>query len=88
LAARRPRGGGRAAGDDAVIGFFGVGSLDNYGLYLGAFRKGLNEAGLVEGHSSTHALVVPPTRPVTPAHHPTIVLNIIVNGAALTLRAL
>jgi hypothetical protein len=35
-----------------------------------------------------HALVVPPTRPVTPAHHPTIVLNIIVNGAARTLRAL
>ena len=24
-----------------VIGFLGVGSLDNYGLYLAAFRKGL-----------------------------------------------
>jgi len=34
-----------------VIGFLGVGSLDNYGLYLAAFRKGLNEAGLVEGQN-------------------------------------
>src|ERR1700751_5455963 len=34
-----------------VIGFLGVGSLDNFGLYLAAFRKGLNEAGLVEGQN-------------------------------------
>jgi hypothetical protein len=34
-----------------VIGFLGVGSLDNNGLYLAAFRKGLNEAGLVEGQN-------------------------------------
>jgi putative tryptophan/tyrosine transport system substrate-binding protein len=34
-----------------VIGFLGVGSLDNSGLYLAAFRKGLNEAGLVEGQN-------------------------------------
>ena len=34
-----------------VIGFLGVGSLDNYGLYLAAFRKGLNEAGFVEGQN-------------------------------------
>jgi putative tryptophan/tyrosine transport system substrate-binding protein len=32
-----------------VIGFLGVGSPDNYGLYLAAFRKGLNETGFVEG---------------------------------------
>src|SRR5215472_12934920 len=34
-----------------VIGFLGVGSFDNYGLYLAAFRKGLNEAGFVEGQN-------------------------------------
>jgi putative ABC transport system substrate-binding protein len=34
-----------------VIGFLGVGSLDNDALYLAAFRKGLNEAGLVEGQN-------------------------------------
>ena len=34
-----------------VIGFLGVGSLDNYGLYLAAFRKGLNESGFVEGQN-------------------------------------
>src|SRR5215469_3542254 len=34
-----------------VIGFLGVGSLDNYGLYLAAFRKGLIEAGFVEGQN-------------------------------------
>jgi putative tryptophan/tyrosine transport system substrate-binding protein len=34
-----------------VIGFLGVGSLDNYGLYLAAFRKGFNEAGFVEGQN-------------------------------------
>jgi putative tryptophan/tyrosine transport system substrate-binding protein len=34
-----------------VIGFLGGGSLDDYGLYLAAFRKGLNEAGLVEGQN-------------------------------------
>jgi hypothetical protein len=26
------------------VGLLGVGSLDNYGLYLAAFRKGLNDA--------------------------------------------
>jgi hypothetical protein len=36
-----------------VVGFLGVGSLDNYGLYLAAFRKGLNEAGCVEGQNVT-----------------------------------
>jgi ABC-type uncharacterized transport system substrate-binding protein len=32
-----------------VIGFLGFGSLDTSVLYLAAFRKGLNEIGLVEG---------------------------------------
>ena len=32
-----------------VIGFLGVSSPDDYGLYLAAFRKGLNETGFVEG---------------------------------------
>src|SRR5262245_6898869 len=34
-----------------VIGFLGVGSLDSYALFLAAFRKGLNEAGFVEGRN-------------------------------------
>jgi putative ABC transport system substrate-binding protein len=34
-----------------VIGFLGAGSLDSYILYLAAFRKGLNEAGFVEGQN-------------------------------------
>src|SRR5262249_41169016 len=34
-----------------VIGFLGAGSLDTYLLYLAAFRKGLNEAGFVEGQN-------------------------------------
>jgi putative ABC transport system substrate-binding protein len=36
-----------------VIGFLGVSSLDNYAAYLAAFRKGLNEAGFVEGRNVT-----------------------------------
>ena len=32
-----------------VIGFLGFGSVDTSVLYLAAFRKGLNEIGLVEG---------------------------------------
>jgi hypothetical protein len=34
-----------------VIGFLGFGSLDNFGPFLAAFRKGLNEAGFVEGQN-------------------------------------
>jgi len=34
-----------------VIGFLGFGSLDNFGPFLTAFRKGLNEAGFVEGQN-------------------------------------
>jgi hypothetical protein len=34
-----------------VIGFLGAGSLETYVLYLAAFRKGLNEAGFVEGQN-------------------------------------
>jgi putative ABC transport system substrate-binding protein len=34
-----------------VIGFLGAGSLENYVLYLTAFRRGLNEAGFVEGQN-------------------------------------
>ena len=34
-----------------VIGFLGFGSLDNEGVYLPAFRKGLNETGFVEGQN-------------------------------------
>ena len=34
-----------------VVGFLGAGSLDTYLLYLAAFRKGLNEAGFVEGQN-------------------------------------
>jgi ABC-type uncharacterized transport system substrate-binding protein len=34
-----------------VVGFLGAGSLDTYVLYLAAFRKGLNEAGFVEGQN-------------------------------------
>jgi putative tryptophan/tyrosine transport system substrate-binding protein len=34
-----------------VVGFLGVGSLDNSGLYLAAFRKGLNEAGFRLGQN-------------------------------------
>src|SRR5262249_37555429 len=34
-----------------VIGFLAPGSLDAYPLYLGAFRKGLNELGFVEGQN-------------------------------------
>src|SRR5438309_8901140 len=34
-----------------VVGFLGVGSLENYVLYLAAFRKGLNETGFVEGQN-------------------------------------
>jgi putative tryptophan/tyrosine transport system substrate-binding protein len=34
-----------------VIGFLGFGSLENFGPYLTAFKKGLNEGGFVEGQS-------------------------------------
>jgi len=34
-----------------VIGFLGFGSLDTFGPYLTAFRKGLSEAGFVEGQN-------------------------------------
>jgi putative ABC transport system substrate-binding protein len=34
-----------------VIGFLGAGSLENWLLYLAAFRKGLNETGLAEGQN-------------------------------------
>jgi putative tryptophan/tyrosine transport system substrate-binding protein len=34
-----------------VIGFLGAGALDNYVLYLAAFRKGLAEIGFVEGQN-------------------------------------
>ena len=34
-----------------VVGFLGAGSLDNYVLYLAAFRKGLNETGLSKGRT-------------------------------------
>jgi putative ABC transport system substrate-binding protein len=34
-----------------VIGFLGFGSLENFGPFLTAFRKGLNEAGFVEGQN-------------------------------------
>ena len=34
-----------------VIGYIGFGSLDNSVLYLAAFRKGLGEAGFVEGQN-------------------------------------
>ena len=34
-----------------VIGFIGAGALDNYVLYLAAFRKGLAETGFVEGQN-------------------------------------
>jgi putative tryptophan/tyrosine transport system substrate-binding protein len=34
-----------------VIGFIGAGALDNYVLYLAAFRKGLGEIGFVEGQN-------------------------------------
>jgi putative ABC transport system substrate-binding protein len=36
-----------------VIGFVGFGSLDNSVLYVTAFRKGLSEAGYVEGQNVT-----------------------------------
>jgi putative tryptophan/tyrosine transport system substrate-binding protein len=36
-----------------VIGFLGFGSLDNSVLYVAAFRKGLSEAGYVEGQNAT-----------------------------------
>jgi putative tryptophan/tyrosine transport system substrate-binding protein len=34
-----------------LIGYIGFGSLDNFGLYLAAFRKGLGETGFVEGQN-------------------------------------
>jgi ABC-type uncharacterized transport system substrate-binding protein len=34
-----------------VIGFLGFGSLENFGPFLTAFRKGLNEAGFVESQN-------------------------------------
>jgi putative ABC transport system substrate-binding protein len=34
-----------------VIGFIGAGALDNYVLYLAAFRKGLAETGFAEGQN-------------------------------------
>src|SRR5262245_49831393 len=34
-----------------VIGFLGAGALDNYVLYLAAFRKGLAEIGFIEGQN-------------------------------------
>src|SRR5262245_64608025 len=34
-----------------VIGFLGAGTLENWLLYLAAFRKGLNETGFVEGQN-------------------------------------
>jgi putative ABC transport system substrate-binding protein len=34
-----------------VVGFLGAGALDNYVLYLAAFRSGLRETGLVEGQN-------------------------------------
>jgi putative ABC transport system substrate-binding protein len=34
-----------------VIGFLGAGALDNYLLYLAAFRKGLAEIGFIEGQN-------------------------------------
>jgi putative tryptophan/tyrosine transport system substrate-binding protein len=34
-----------------VIGYIGFGSLDNFGLYLASFRKGLGETGFVEGQN-------------------------------------
>jgi ABC-type uncharacterized transport system substrate-binding protein len=34
-----------------VVGFLGAGSLENWLLYLAAFRKGLNEIGFVEGQN-------------------------------------
>ena len=34
-----------------VVGFLGAGALDNYVLYLAAFRKGLAEIGFVEGQN-------------------------------------
>ena len=44
--------GASAAGGDAGDRILGFGSLDNFGRYLTAFRKGLNEAGFVEGRTS------------------------------------
>jgi putative ABC transport system substrate-binding protein len=41
----------RARQSMPVIGFLGFGSLDNFGPFLTAFRKGLNEAGFVEGQN-------------------------------------
>ena len=43
--------GASAAGGDAGDRILGFGSLDNFGPYLTAFRKGLNEAGSVEGQN-------------------------------------
>ena len=43
--------GASAAGGDAGDRILGFGSLDNFGRYLTAFRKGLNEAGFVEGRN-------------------------------------
>ena len=34
-----------------VVGFLGAGSVDTWGLYVAAFRKGLNETGFVEGQN-------------------------------------
>jgi putative tryptophan/tyrosine transport system substrate-binding protein len=34
-----------------LIGYISFGSLDNFGLYLAAFRKGLGETGFVEGRN-------------------------------------
>ena len=34
-----------------VIGYIGFGALDNSVLYLAAFRKGLGDAGFVEGQN-------------------------------------
>jgi putative ABC transport system substrate-binding protein len=34
-----------------VVGFLGAGSLENYVLYLAAFRRGLSESGFIEGQN-------------------------------------
>jgi putative ABC transport system substrate-binding protein len=34
-----------------VIGYIGFGALDNFALYLAAFRKGLGETGYIEGQN-------------------------------------